>query len=37
METVADLFFLGYKIIVNGDCSHEIKDTFSLEEKLSQT
>ena len=25
METVSDFIFLGYKITVNGDCSHEIK------------
>ena len=25
METVTDFIFLGSKIIVNGDCSHEIK------------
>ena len=25
METVTDFMFLGYKIIVDGDCSHEIK------------
>ena len=25
VETVTDFLFLGYKIIVNGDCSHEIK------------
>ena len=25
METVADFIFLGYKITVDGDCSHEIK------------
>ena len=25
METVADFIFLGSKITVNGDCSHEIK------------
>ena len=37
VETVADFIFLGYRIIVNSDCSREIKDTFSLEEKLSQT
>ena len=33
METVADLIFLGSKITVNNDCSHEIK-TYSLEGKL---
>ena len=25
METMADLIFLGSKITVDGDCSHEIK------------
>ena len=25
METVADFFFLGFKITADGDCSHEIK------------
>ena len=25
METVTDIIFLGFKIIVDGDCSHEIK------------
>ena len=25
VETVADFIFLGFKITVNGDCSHEIK------------
>ena len=34
METVTDFIFLGSKITADGDCSHEIKDTFSLEEKL---
>ena len=33
VETVADLIFLGSKITVNNDCSHEIK-TYSLEGKL---
>ena len=33
METVTDFIFLGSKITVDGDCSHEIK-THSLEEKL---
>ena len=32
METVTDLIFLGSKITVDGDCSHEI--SCSLEEKL---
>ena len=38
METVTDFIsefvFLGSKITVDGDCSHEIKDAYSLEEKL---
>ena len=34
VETVRDLIFLGTIITANGDCSHEIKDTCSLEEKL---
>ena len=33
METVTDFIFLGSKITVDGDCSHEIK-THSLKEKL---
>ena len=33
-ETVADFIFLGSKINKDGDCSHEIKDTYSLEGKL---
>ena len=34
METVTDFIFLASKITADGDCSHEIKDTCSLEEKL---
>ena len=34
METVTDFIFLGSKITVDGDYSHEIKDTCSLEENL---
>ena len=34
VETVADFIFLGSKITAYGDCSHEIKDACSLEEKL---
>ena len=34
METVADFILGGSKITADGDCSHEIKDTYSLEEKL---
>ena len=36
-ETVTDIIFLGSKITADGDCSHEIKICFSLEEKLWQT
>ena len=34
METLTDFIFLGSKITVDGDCSHELKNTCSLEEKL---
>ena len=34
VEVVTDLIFLGYKITVDGDYSHEIKDACSLEGKL---
>ena len=34
VETVADFIFGGSKITADGDCSHEIKDAYSLEEKL---
>jgi len=34
METVTDFIFWGSKITADGDCSHEIKNTCSLEEKL---
>ena len=34
VETVSDLYFLGSKITADGDCSHELKDSYSLEEKL---
>ena len=33
-ETLRDVILVGSKITANGDCSHEIKDTCSLEEKL---
>ena len=33
-ETVADFIFGGSKITADGNCSHEIKDTYSLEGKL---
>ena len=32
VETVSDFIFLGSKITTDGDCSHEIKDAYSLEE-----
>ena len=34
METVTHFIFLGSKITADGDCSHDIKDACSLEEKL---
>ena len=34
VETVADFIFLGSKITADGDCSHEIKNAYSLEGKL---
>ena len=34
VETVSDFIFWGSKITSDGDCSHEIKDTYSLEGKL---
>ena len=35
VETVSDFIILGgSKITADGDCSHEIKDPYSLEEKL---
>ena len=37
VETVAGFIFGGSKITADGDCSHEIKDTCSLEEKLWPT
>ena len=33
METVTDFIFLGSKI-TDGDCSHEVKDAYSLGEEL---
>ena len=33
-ETVADFILGGSKITADGDCSHELKDTYSLGEKL---
>ena len=37
METVADFIFLGSKITEDGDCSHEIKNSYSLEGNLWPT
>ena len=37
METVKDFILGGSKITADGDCSHELKDVCSLEEKLWQT
>ena len=34
METVRDFILGGSKITADGDCSHEIKDAYSLEGKL---
>ena len=34
VETVEDFIFWVSKITVDGDCSHEIKDAYSLEGKL---
>ena len=37
VETVSDFSFGGSKITADGDCSHELKDTYSLEGKLWPT
>ena len=34
VKTVADFIFLGSKMTEDGDCSHKIKDAYSLGEKL---
>ena len=34
METVVDFILGGSKITADGDCSHELKDVYSSEEKL---
>ena len=34
VETVSNFIFGGSKIAADGDCSHELKDSYSLEEKL---
>ena len=36
-ETVTDFIFLGSRITMDGDCSHEIKRHLPTEEKLWQT
>ena len=37
MKTVTDFIFLGFEVTADGDCSHEIKDDCSSEEKLWPT
>ena len=37
VETVSDFIFWGSKITVGGDCSHNLKDAYSLEGKLWPT
>ena len=37
VETVSDFILGGSKITADGECSHEIKDAYSLEEKLWPT
>ena len=37
VETVLDLIFGRSKITADGDCSHELKDAYSLKEKLILT
>ena len=34
METVTDFIFLGFKVTADGDCSHELKDAYSLENPM---
>ena len=34
VETVSDFILGGSKITADGDCSHQLKDVYSLEEKL---
>ena len=36
-ETVSDFIFWGSKITADGDCSNELKDAYSLQEKLWPT
>ena len=37
VETVSDFIFLGSKITADGDCSHKLKDAYSLEGNLWPT
>ena len=37
VETLTDFIFGGSKITADGDCSHELKDAYSLEGKLWPT
>ena len=37
VETVSDFILGGSKMTADGDCSHERKDAYSLEEKLWPT
>ena len=37
VETARNFIFLGFKITADSDCSHEIKNACSLEEKLCPT
>ena len=37
VKTVTDFIILGSKITADGDCSHELKDTYSLEGTLRPT
>ena len=37
VETVSDFIFLGSKITADGDCSHKLKDAYSLEGKFWST
>ena len=34
VKTVSDFIILGSKITADGDCSHDLKDAYSLEGKL---
>ena len=34
LETVSDFILGGSKITADGDCSHKLKDAYTLEEKL---